>query len=264
MERTGDLIRPMADRNERAMRETLAREEARLAEIEIERTRVERRIAELKARLTSALHEAGRARESVRKAALTNRSVPSTSKEKIGLFLDLFRGRTDVYPKRWVNTKKGTKGYSPACANEWVRGVCEKPRVKCGECPNQAFIPVTERTIRDHFRGRHVIGVYPMLEDETCSFLAVDFDKGSWRDDVAAFTATCRSKDVPFAVERSRSGDGAHVWFFFSYPIPAGVARKMGFTSSRRPWRSGTSCRWPRTIGSSPTRTRCPEVGSAT
>ena len=96
----------MADRNERAMRETLAREEARLAEIEIERTRVERRIAELKARLSSALHEAGSAREPVRKAALTNRSFPSTSKEKIGLFLDLFRGRTDVYPKRWVNTKK--------------------------------------------------------------------------------------------------------------------------------------------------------------
>lgn len=115
----------------------------------------------------------------------------------------LFRGRTDVYPKRWINSKKGTKGYAPACANEWVRGVCEKPRVKCGECPNQAFIPVTEKTVHDHFRGRHVIGVYPMLEDETCPFLAVDFDKGGWRDDVAAFTATCRSKDVPFAVERS-------------------------------------------------------------
>jgi hypothetical protein len=109
-----------------------------------------------------------------------------------------------------------------------VRGVCEKPHVKCGECSNQAFIPVTEKIIHDHFRGRHVIGVYPMLENETCWFLAVDFDKGQWRDDVAAFVATCKSKNVPFAVERCRSGNGAHVWFFFQSPIPAGVARKMG------------------------------------
>ena len=109
-----------------------------------------------------------------------------------------------------------------------MRGVCEKPRVKCGECSNQAFIPVTEKTIHDHFRGRHVIGVYPMLENEACWFLAVDFDKGQWRDDVAAFTATCKSRNVPFAVERSRSGDGAHVWFFFQSPIRACLARKMG------------------------------------
>ena len=180
----------MADRDPRVLRRELACEEARLAEIEIARTRTAQRIAELKAQLSSAIHQAGSVREPVRKAALTNRPTPSTSKEKIALFLDLFHGRTDVYPKRWVNTKKGTKGYSPACANEWVRGVCDKPRVKCGECPNQAFIPVTEKTIHDHFLGRPVIGVYPMLEDETCSFLAVDFDKGRWRDDVAAFTAT--------------------------------------------------------------------------
>ncbi|MFQ5644076.1 MAG: DEAD/DEAH box helicase family protein [Thiogranum sp.] len=151
-----------------------------------------------------------------------------TPDEKIALFLRLFQGRNDVYPKLWQNRKTGKKGYSPACSNEWIRGVCEKPRVKCGECPNQAFLPVTSEVILDHLQGRHVIGVYPMLKDETCWFLAADFDKEAWREDVMAFTETCRHTGVPYAIERSRSGNGAHVWFFFNCPVPAATARKMG------------------------------------
>jgi len=151
-----------------------------------------------------------------------------TPSEKVALFLRLFRGREDVYPKLWQNQKTGKKGYSPACANEWVRGVCEKPRVKCGECPNQAFLPVTADTILDHLQGRHVIGVYPMLKDETCWFLAADFDKAAWREDVMAFAESGRRVGVPYAIERSRSGNGAHVWFFFSSPVSAATARKMG------------------------------------
>src|SRR5207247_1844443 len=110
----------------------------------------------------------------------------------------------------------------------WVRGVCEKPRVKCGECPNQAFLPVEDQVILDHLQGRHVVCVYPLLTDERCWFLAADFDKTSWTDDVAAFVETCRVAGLPGAVERSRSGNGAHVWFFFSAPVPATTARKMG------------------------------------
>lgn len=103
-----------------------------------------------------------------------------TAIEKLRLFRGLFRGRGDVFPRLWVNPRQGRKGYAPACFNEWVRPVCQKPRVKCSECPSQAFIPVDDRVVLDHLQGRHVIGVYPLLEDETCWFLAVDFDDASW------------------------------------------------------------------------------------
>lgn len=148
--------------------------------------------------------------------------------DKVRLFRDLFRGRADVYPKLWINSKKGTKGYSPACANEWAHGICNKPKVKCGDCSHQAFLSVDDDTILGHLQGRHVIGVYPMLADESCWFLAADFDKGNWMDDVAAFVATCRDLAVPAVVERSRSGNGAHVWFFLAAPVPAATARTMG------------------------------------
>ena len=154
--------------------------------------------------------------------------TPVTSAEKLALFRSLFRGREDIYPRFWSNARTGRKGYAPACANEWVRGVCEKPRVKCGECPHQAFLPVEDQVILDHLQGRHVVGIYPLLTDDTCWFLAADFDKTSWADDVAAFVETCRRADLPAAVERSRSGNGAHVWFFFAAPVAAATARKMG------------------------------------
>jgi hypothetical protein len=100
--------------------------------------------------------------------------------------------------------------------------------VKCGECPNQAFIPFNDVAVVGHLTGKHVLGMYPLLEDETCWCLAVDFDKAAWTEDVIAFVETCRRVGLPAAVERSRSGDGAHVWFFFSAPVPAANARKMG------------------------------------
>jgi hypothetical protein len=130
------------------------------------------------------------------------------------LFASLFRGGTELFPTRFESKKTGKAGYAPACKNKFVAGVCELPRVKCGECTSQAFMPVDEVAINAHLRGQHVMGVYPMLEDETCWFLAVDFDKGTWRDDVGALVDTCRRLELPCAVERSRSGDGAHFWIF--------------------------------------------------
>ena len=153
---------------------------------------------------------------------------------KIALFRTLFRGREDVYPRRFESRKTGRAGYQPACGNEWVRGVCEKPRIKCSECRHQRFLPVTDDVIRWHLSGADsqghpfVAGVYPMLLDETCFFLAIDLDKDHWPQDTEALIESCRRLGLPAAVERSRSGNGAHVWMFFEEAIPARLARNLG------------------------------------
>ena len=155
-------------------------------------------------------------------------SPPRNTTEKLMLFRRLFRGRTDVFARFWSNPRTGKSGYAPACFNEWVQGACKKPRVRCGECPNRSFIPLDDKVILDHMLGRHTIGVYPLLGNETCAFLAADFDRQSWQDDIAAFLETCRIHDLEPSVERSRSGKGGHVWFFFSAPVKASAARAMG------------------------------------
>ena len=161
--------------------------------------------------------------DNVRRIPVTKDSSPGA---KIELFRSLFRGREDVYPRRFENRNTGRSGYAPACANEWVRGICEKPRIKCADCPNRRFFQVTDEVIGWHLSGRDasgrdfVMGVYPMLLDETCLFLAVDFDGSDWQKDAEAFLQTCRRLDVPAVLERSRSGDGAHFWFFFDEALP--------------------------------------------
>jgi len=163
--------------------------------------------------------------------AVTKSSTPSA---KIALFRSLFRGREDVYPRRFESRKTGRSGYQPACGNEWIRGVCEKPRIKCSDCPNQCFLAVTDEVVRWHLSGKDtlgrdfVMGVYPMLRDETCHFLAVDFDREGWQQDAGAFLEVCLRLDLPAALERSRSGNGGHVWLFFEEAIPANLARNLG------------------------------------
>ena len=170
----------------------------------------------------------------------------SSPEAKIALFRSLFRGRDDVYPRRFESRRTGKSGYAPACGNEWVRGICEKPRIKCAECPHRRFLALTDDVIRWHLSGRDpggqpfIAGVYPMLQDETCFFLAADFDKEGWREDAFAFASTCRRMNLPCALERSRSGCGAHVWLFFEEAIPTALARKLGAliltdTMERRP-----------------------------
>ena len=165
--------------------------------------------------------------------------VPRTPADKVKLFLQLFRGRADLYPTRFVSKKTGKAGYAPACSNKFVPGVCELPKVKCGDCTRQAFKPVDDAAVIAHLKGQHVMGVYPMQDDETCWFLAVDFDKSAWTDDVRAFvrdkpsTWGClwRSSAHARATERT-SG------FSFRRPSRRPQLARWAATSSPRPWRS--------------------------
>jgi superfamily II DNA or RNA helicase len=230
----------LADRSD--IEAELARVRARLADLDVERVQLQRDVAALEARL-AAEHVPAVRQSSFENAPVTN---SSPARDKVDLFRRLFAGRPDVFPVRWENRKTGRSGYSPACANEWVKGICGKPKVKCGECPHQKFIPPNESVIEKHLRGDDgrggdfVAGVYPLLPGDTCWFLAADFDKASWAEDANALLETCRGKGVPAALERSRSGNGGHVWIFFSESVSARLARQLGSvliteTMERRP-----------------------------
>ena len=163
-------------------------------------------------------------------ACVTRASSPA---EKIRLFRSLFRGRADAYALRWHSEKTQKSGYSPVCANEWQPGLCEKGRVSCAKCPNRVLRPLDDAAIYRHLagrdtQGRDVIGLYPMLPDETCYLLALDFDDANWQECARAIASVCRTHSIPFALERSRSGQGSHVWLFFAEAIPCAKARHLG------------------------------------
>ncbi|EFC5310066.1 DEAD/DEAH box helicase family protein [Escherichia coli] len=154
-------------------------------------------------------------------------SVLSTD-DKVALFRRLFRGRDDVWALRWESKTSGKSGYSPACANEWQSGICGKPRIKCGDCAHRQLIPVSDLVIYHHLAGTHTAGMYPLLEDDSCYFLAVDFDEAEWQKDASAFMRSCDELGVPAALEISRSRQGAHVWIFFASRVSAREARRLG------------------------------------
>ena len=201
--------------------------EKRLSELDAERIALQSHLAQLRAQPDPTVLPA------IRPGEVTRHSSPT---EKIALFRSLFRGRTDLFPLRWSNSRTGRSGYAPACSNEWVQGVCGKigGKFQCGACPNSAFRPVTDSMIEWHLRGKDnrgrefAMGVYPILPDDTCGFLAADFDKSSWQRDASSFVAACRREGIAAALERSRSGNGAHVWIFFADPVPAQTARRLG------------------------------------
>jgi superfamily II DNA or RNA helicase len=150
------------------------------------------------------------------------------AEQRIALFQSLFHGRDDVYAVRWENAD-GRSGYMPKADRDWKAYLRAKDQDrKKVDRLTRKFRPLTDEVVRGHLVGDHTIGIYPLLQDETCWFLAVDFDKKTWQKDATAFLAVCCKLSVPAALERSRSGNGGHVWIFFDRAIPATTARKLG------------------------------------
>ncbi len=151
-----------------------------------------------------------------------------STQQKIELFKSLFKGRSDVFSSRWQNNK-GRSGYSIACHNEWKNGICNKPKIKCGDCLNQKYKHLDDKVIYEHLAGKQIVGLYPLLTDNTCHLLVADFDKSDWQDSIKAMIQACHHFKIPHGVEISRSGNGAHLWIFFSDSVSAQDARLLGF-----------------------------------
>ena len=170
-------------------------------------------------------------------SSITLPSVKLSIEERVAIFHSLFKGREDVFARRWFSKTTGKSGYQPVCINEWRRGVCDKKKFKCAVCPNRHFAPLTYQDLYRHLEGKDenccdVVGLYAIMPDNNCAFLCTDFDdkscKYGYKDDVLAFVGVCKEWNIPYAIERSRSGNGAHVWIFFEEPIPAFKARRLG------------------------------------
>lgn len=191
--------------------------------------------------------------------SLTNLDTGS----KLSLFRSLFKGRIDTYPLRW-ESRGGKSGYAPACANEWRPGICEKPRIKCSDCGQRQLLPVSDDVIYRRLAGAIVVGVYPLLSDDTCHFLAVDFDEADWREDALAFVQAARSLDVPVALEVSRSGNGLTHGFSSKTKCLRLMPAVWGLRSLAMLASAPGNCHSVRTTDFSRIRISCPRVGSVT
>lgn len=195
---------------------------------ELENLRAEcARLADENARLRSIVAMLGGDSAAETPSRVTTANSDLTPHQKIDLFYELFQGRRDIYALRW-QSRTGKSGYSPAHFHDDDRSICRRPRAQCESMGERRYAPLTEEVLRGHLTGRVVVGIYPLLEDNTCRILAVDFDKEGWSRDAQGFANTSRELGLPAYVERSRSGNGAHVWFFFSEAVQASKARELG------------------------------------
>lgn len=181
-----------------------------------------------------------RMKEDMNKPIYSLVSVPTITlsiDERIRLFQSLFKGREDVFARRWFSKTTGKSGYQPVCINEWKQGICDKKKYRCVICPNRNFAPLTTQDMYRHLEGKDeyccdVVGLYAIMQDNNCAFLCADFDdkncKYGYKEDVLAYVGVCREWLIPYAIERSRSGNGAHVWIFFEAPLPVSKARRLG------------------------------------
>ena len=181
-----------------------------------------------------------RMKEDMNKPIYSLVSVPTITlsiDERLRLFQSLFKGREDVFARRWFSKTTGKSGYQPVCINEWKQGICDKKKYRCVICPNRNFAPLTTQDMYRHLEGKDeyccdVVGLYAIMQDNNCAFLCADFDdkncKYGYKEDVLAYVGVCREWLIPYAIERSRSGNGAHVWIFFEAPLPASKARRLG------------------------------------
>ena len=204
----------------------------RLKELETALLSIELKRAELINEISSIRNSIASISKDNNENTILGRSVsqlpPITPADKIELFLKLFRCRENVYPKRWENTKTGKQGYSPSCDLEWVKPICQKPIIKCSECPHQKFPKLDHIAAESHLKGLQTIGSYAIREDDTCNFLACDFDGSTWKDDALTYQQCGRNLGLDIKIERSRSGNGAHAWLFFEDYVPARLARSLG------------------------------------
>src|SRR5260370_21444374 len=186
------------------------------------------------------------------------------ARKRIALFRNLFHGREDVYARRWERAD-GRSGYAPAALKDWNAINKSRPedRKKVDQ-KTRRFFPLTDAVVEDHLLGKETIGVYPLLPDETCWFLAADFDKTTWEYDSLAFLETCRELNVPAALERSRSGKGGHIWIFLSVRCRRSPRANSDACCSREPWSVGIRSALIPMIAFFLTRTRCPREGSGT